>query len=203
VLSRRALVAGLTRFGRVGLYAADAMALGLASGAERGGYAAGRRLVFALVAVGLVVPTLFGPSLSRAWRGGKEKAAAEIKRGLTILLGLFIPAALGLWLLGDMVLPVLFGSQYQQASPLLGLVAARLPVLLAATWFQSALVAFGREGVALRLTLMAGVVALILLPVAATAAGPLGIGWAVLCLEAGMAVGGWISLRRLLNGGGR
>jgi O-antigen/teichoic acid export membrane protein/SAM-dependent methyltransferase len=203
VLSRRAFVAGLTRFGRVGLYAADAIALGLASGAERGGYAAGRRLVFALVAVGLVVPTLFGPSLARAWREGEAKAAAEVKRGLTILLGLFIPAALGLWLLGDVVLPALFGSQYQQASPLLGLVAARLPVLLAATWFQSALVAFGRERVALRLTLMAGVVALMLLPIAAITAGPMGIGWAVLGVEALMAVGGWISLRRLLNGGGR
>jgi O-antigen/teichoic acid export membrane protein len=130
-------------------------------------------------------------------------AAAEVRRGLTILLGLFIPAALGLWLLGDLVLPALFGSQYQQASPLLGLVAARLPILLVATWFQSALVAFGRERVALRLTLMAGLVASILLPISAITAGPIGIGWAVLGAEAVMAVGGWISLRRLLNGGGR
>jgi O-antigen/teichoic acid export membrane protein/SAM-dependent methyltransferase len=203
VLSRRAAVAGLTRFGRVGLYAADAMALGLASGSDRGGYAAGRRLVFALVAVGIVVPTLFAPSLARAWHRGTEEAAAEVKRGLAILLGIFIPAALGLWLLADVILPALFGLRYQGASPLLGVVAARLPVLLAATWFQSALVAFGREGVALRLTLMAGVLAMILLPVAAVTAGPVGIGWAVLCVEGVLAVGGWIALRRLGIGGGR
>jgi O-antigen/teichoic acid export membrane protein/SAM-dependent methyltransferase len=203
VLSRRAIVAGLIRFGRVGLYAADAMALGLASGVDRGGYAAGRRLVFALVAVGVVVPTLFAPSLARAWQRGAAEASTELRRGLVILLGLFIPTALGLWLLADLILPALFGSQYQQASPLLGLVAARLPVLLAATWFQSALVAFGREAVALRLTLMAAVVAVILLPIAAVTGGPLGIGWAVLSVEAVLAVGGWIALRWQGIGGGR
>jgi O-antigen/teichoic acid export membrane protein len=122
---------------------------------------------------------------------------------LAILLGLFLPAALGLWLLADVILSVLFGSQYHQASPLLGLVAARLPVLLVATWFQSALVAFGREGVALRLTLMAGVIALMTLPVAAITVGPIGIGWAILGVETFLAIGGWVALRKLGIGGRR
>ena len=95
VISGRAAIAGLTRFGRVGLYAVDAMALGLAIGAggDRGAYAAGRRLVFAMVAVGMVVPTLLAPAVARARLRGTADASIEIERGVSLLLGLFVPAA--------------------------------------------------------------------------------------------------------------
>jgi O-antigen/teichoic acid export membrane protein/SAM-dependent methyltransferase len=197
VLSRRAAVAGLTRFGRVGLYAADAMALAIASGSDLGSYAVGRRLVFALVAVGLVVPTLLGPGLARASMRGREGASAEVGRGVSLILGLFAPAALGLILVAGRLLPGLYGPAYAGGAMLLGLVALRLPVILAATWFQSALVAIGEEAKALRLTIGASILALAVVPVAAVSSGAVGIGTAILGVEAVAALGGWLALRRL------
>jgi O-antigen/teichoic acid export membrane protein len=195
VLSGRAAVAGLTRFVRVGLYAADAIALMLTAGAC-GPYAAGRRVVFVSVAVGLVVPTLLAPGLTRARAKGIEEATAQIGRGVGLLLGLALPAALGLMLTSGRILPFLFGDDYRAGGVLLALVAARLPILLAAAWFGSALVAIGRERAALASTLVAGLVALVALPAAAVGLGPLGIGAAALGVEAVAGVGGWVALRR-------
>ena len=169
-LSGRAMLAGLTRFGRVGLYTADAMALGwVAMSATSGAYAAARRVVFALVAVGVVVPTLLAPAVARA--RGRSAVSDEVGRGVGLLLGLFVPAALGLILTSGRVLPALFGDEYGRGAILLALVAARLPVLLTATWFGAALVAIGHEGAALTATLIAGLSAAVALPSAAVGRG--------------------------------
>ena len=196
VVSRRATMAGGTRFLRVGLYGADAMALGLISGAAVGTYAAGRRLTFALVAVGIVVPSLLAPALARAWKAGRDRASAEVGRGASILLGLFVPASIGLILTADRVLPWLFGPDYGDGSAGLVPIAIRLPLLLLATWFQAALVAIGREGRALSATAIVAGLAAIVLPLAAIGWGTLGIGWTVLGVEAIAAGSGYLSLRR-------
>ncbi len=198
-LSRRAAVAGLMRFARVGLYAADAVALGLALGptSASGSYAASRRIVFALVSVGLVVPTLLAPAVARARSRGMAEVSAEIGRGLRILVGLFAPAALGLILVAGRALPALFGPGFRGGSGELGVVAARLPVLLAASWLASALVALGSEREALRATAIAGVAALVALPISAIRFGTLGIGVAALCVEALAVIGACLTLRRL------
>ncbi len=52
------------------LYGADLLALGWWAGAELGPYAAARRLVFGLVALGLVVPASVAPAIARALGGG-------------------------------------------------------------------------------------------------------------------------------------
>jgi O-antigen/teichoic acid export membrane protein len=199
VFSRRAAVAGLTRFGRVGLYAADAIAVGIALGpaATSGAYAVSRRVVFALVAVGLVVPTLLAPALARARSRGSAAASHQVGRGIGLLLGLFVPAALGLMLVAGRLLPALFGADYRNGSIVLALVAARLPVLLVATWLGSALVALGSEREALRATAFAGLVALIALPSAAILFGPLGIGLAVLGIEAVAVIAATLALHRI------
>ncbi len=198
VFSRRAAVAGLMRFVRVGIYAADAIALGFAFGptSASGAYAVSLRVVFALVAVGVVVPKLLAPALARARLRGPADASAEISRGLGLLLGLFVPAALGLMLVADRVLPALFGSGYRNGSVVLALVGMRLPVLLTATWLGSALVALGSEREALRSTAIAGLAALIALPIAAIHFGPVGIGFAALGIEAIAVIGAWLALRR-------
>src|SRR5262249_56535823 len=61
VLARRGLIAGLIRFGRVSLYGADLLALGWWVGPELGAYAAARKLVFGLGALGLGVPAAVAP----------------------------------------------------------------------------------------------------------------------------------------------
>lgn len=196
VLSRRAAVAGLTRFLRVGLYAADAIALGLVAGAGVGTYAAGRRLTFALVAVGVVVPSLLAPGLTRAWRRGRDEAGSEIGRGVSILLSLFVPAAMGLILTAETSLPWLFGPDYRDGASRLVPIAARLPVVLLAAWYQSGLVAIGREVHAMVATLFIAGIAAIALPVAAIGGGVVGLGWTMFGVEAIAAATSYLLLRR-------
>src|SRR5262249_20894643 len=78
VLARRGLIAGLIRFGRVSLYGADLLVLGWWAGSEFevGTYAAARRLVFGLVALGLVVPASVAPLIARGWAAGARSAQA-------------------------------------------------------------------------------------------------------------------------------
>jgi O-antigen/teichoic acid export membrane protein len=197
VLARRGAVAGLMRFARVTLYGLDLLALGWWAAGDVGPYAAARRVVFALVALGLVVPAMLGPELSRAWLAGP----VEARRRLTVILGWLwgasLPAAVGLGLTADRWMPVLFGEAYRDGGPWLALAAARLPWLLAATLAQSALVAFRREPTGLKLVLGQLALGVVLTPAAAVAVGPWGVGWAALVVEATGAVAGMTLLFRL------
>jgi O-antigen/teichoic acid export membrane protein/SAM-dependent methyltransferase len=199
VLSSRAAVAGLTRFVRVGLYAADGLALGLlaARGGGVGAYAAGRRVTFALIAAGLVVPALLAPGVARARARGTIAAEAEVARGVALLLAWSIPAALGAMLVAHQAMPMLFGPEYRQGGATLAAIVARLPPLLTATWLVSALVALGREARAMRLMLGVAAGAVVIVPLAALAGGPHAIAGAMIGVEASAAAAGWVALRRL------
>jgi O-antigen/teichoic acid export membrane protein len=197
VLARRGTVAGLTRFGRVTLYGLDLLALGWWVGPELGPYAAARRIVFAVLALGLVVPATLGPALGRAWSFGPLAARRSIGRAAGGLWALGLPAALGLILTADRLMPWLFGAGYRDGGPWLMLVAARLPLLLSGSFAQAALVACRRESWCLRLAAMQMVLGVVIVPPAAFFAGPWGVGWASLAVEAVGAVGGWVLLARL------
>jgi O-antigen/teichoic acid export membrane protein len=197
VLTRRGLIAGMIRFGRVSLYGADLLALGWWAGPELGTYAAARRLVFGLVALGLVVPASVAPLIARGWAAGTQSARGLITDALGRLWVLSLPAAVGLALTADRWMPLLFGAGYQQGGPWLALVAARLPWLLTASFDQAALVSCRRE--AWVLDQMVGLLALavVIIPLAVAWGGPWGVGWASLLIEVVGAIGGWRRLSRL------
>jgi O-antigen/teichoic acid export membrane protein len=197
VLARRGLIAGLIRFGRVSLYGADLLALGWWAGPELGTYAAARRLVFGLVALGLVVPASVAPLIARGWAAGTRSARGLITDALGRIWVLSLPAAVGLALTADRWMPLLFGAGYQQGGPLLALVAARLPWLLTASFDQAALVSCRRETWVL--DQMVGLLALaaVIIPLAVIWGGPWGVGWAALLIEVVGAIGGWRRLARL------
>ncbi len=197
VLARRGAIAGLTRFVRVTLYGADLLALGWWAGLDLGRYAAARRIVFALVAIGLVWPAALAPSLARAWALGRETARQRIADGLSKLWMLSLPAAVGLGLTAERWMPALFGESYRGGGPWLALTAARLPWLLAVSFTQVALVACRREGLSLRLAIGQLVLCVLLVPASAVAAGPWGVGWASLVIEMTGAVASWVMLARL------
>jgi O-antigen/teichoic acid export membrane protein len=197
VLARRGAVTGLTRFARVSLYGADLLALGWWAGSELGNYAAARRVVFAMVGLGLVVPAALGPTLARAWRLGTRAARERIAVALAGLWSASLPAAVGLGLTADRWMPALFGAPYRDGGPWLALVAARLPWLLAASFSQAALVACRREDWSLRLVLGQTALAAVLIPACVFAAGPWGVAWATLVVEAAGAIEGWALLTRL------
>jgi O-antigen/teichoic acid export membrane protein len=197
VLAHRGAIAGLTRFGRVTLFGADLLALGWWVGPELGTYAAARRLLFGLVALGLVVPASVAPAIARAWAAGAPLAKALIDDTLMKLWALGLPASVGLALTADRWMPALFGAKYQAGGPWLALVAARLPWLLSASFDQAALVACRRETWVLDQILWLGLLALVLIPASVVWAGPWGVGWAALALEIAGAIGGWRRLARL------
>jgi O-antigen/teichoic acid export membrane protein len=198
VLSRRGAITGLVRFGRVSLYGADMLALGWWSGAELGTYAAARRLVFGLVALGLVVPASVAPAIARAWAEGAPMARALIGDSLARLWMLSVPATIALAATGGAWMPLVFGARYGRSGPwLAALVVARLPWLLSASFFQAALVSCRREALVLDQVFRLGLAALAVVPAAAAWWGPWGVGTAALGIEVVAAVGGWRILARL------
>jgi O-antigen/teichoic acid export membrane protein len=197
VLARRGLIAGLIRFGRVSLYGADLLALGWWVGPELGAYAAARRLVFGLVALGLVVPASVAPLIARGWAEGTHSARGLITEALGRLWSASLPVAVGLGLTADRWMPLLFGASYRQGGPWLVLVAARLPWLLTASFDQAALVSCRREAWVLDQMIGLVALALLIIPLAVVCGGPWGVGWAALLIEVIAAVDGWRRLARL------
>jgi len=197
VLARRGAVAGVCRFARVGLYAGDLLILGLLATASLGPYAAARRLVFALLAIGLVVPSAIAPKVARAWVSGRVEARELIRRTIAHMMILALPATVGLIATSDRWMPQLFGDRFGEGGPWLALIAARLPFVLVSNVEQSALIACRREGLALRLILGMVVLALIGLPPLAYFLGVRGVAWGVLGVEVFGAVAGWFALRSL------
>jgi O-antigen/teichoic acid export membrane protein len=197
VLARRGLIAGLIRFGRVTLYGVDLLALGWWIGPELGAYAAARRLVFGLVALGLVVPASVAPLIARGWTEGTRTARGLITDALGRLWTFSLPIAVGLALLADHWMPLLFGPSYRQGGPWLALVAARLPWLLTASFDQAALVSCRREVWVLDQMIGLLALAVLIVPLAVLCGGPWGVGWAALVIEIVAAIGGSRRLARL------
>jgi O-antigen/teichoic acid export membrane protein len=197
VLARRGAVAGACRFARVGLYAGDLLILGALATTTLGPYAAARRVAFALLALGLVVPSAVAPRIARAWASGTLEARSVIARTLTGMMLLALPATVGLIATSDRWMPMLFGEGFREGGPWLALIAARLPFVLASNVQQSALIACRREGLAMRLMLGMLVLGVVALPPLAGFQGAWGVAWGVLGVEVLGAVGGWLALRSL------
>ena len=168
ILVRRGAVAGAIRFARVSLYAADVLVLGsLATSASLGPYAAGRRVVFALLALGLVVPSAVAPRIARAWLLGEGEARSLIHVSMERVLIVAIPATFGLMLTADRWTTWFFGERFVEGGPWLALIAARLPFVLLSNLQQVTLIACRREVWALRLVLgLVGLALAVMVPLA-------------------------------------
>jgi O-antigen/teichoic acid export membrane protein len=197
VFVQRGTMASLIRFLRVGLYAGDVVVLGMLASDDLGSYGAARRVVFALVALGLVIPAAFGPVLGRAWAGGPSLAHDVLARGLQLLMSAALPAMLGLALTSQRWMPLFFGAEFPTGALLLVLIGLRLPLLLVVSFVQSAFVAFRRESSALALASEMGVLGLVTIPLAAIWAGAPGAALAMVAIEAFGTVIGWVGLVRL------
>jgi O-antigen/teichoic acid export membrane protein len=195
VLLRRGTIASFTRFGRVTLYGIDLLILGWLGNEELGSYAAARRVVFALVAAGLVVPTVFAPMLARARTRGTENVRRLIGRASALLLAGSVPLMMGLLLGRERWMPLLFGPDYRGTGSLLFVIAARLPWLLLASLGVAALVSCRREDRALLLVSGMLVAAALTVPLAASVGGASTAGWALVANEAAGAVAAYGLLR--------
>ena len=191
ILAHRGAIAGLIRFGRVTLYGADLLALGWWAGAELGPYAAGRRIVFGLVGLGLVIPASLAPAIARRWACGSELARELVEDAIAKVWAFSIPAAAALMLTAGYWMPLIFGDGYREGGPYLALIAARLPFLLTASLIQSAIVSCRRETWVLDQMIGLLVLAIVFVPLAVAWGGPWGVGWVSLILEVIAALGSY------------
>ena len=198
VLLGRGTIASLGRFGRVFLYAADILFLGwMLSPEEIGPYAAARRLAFAVAAIGVAVPTAFAPVIATAWAEGAARASEALGGTVRRVLGLSIPASLGLSLTARGWMSALFGTSFEAGSISLALFAARLPVLMLAATTGAALVAVRRESEGLRIVAVTVLFAVVALPIAILRFGLTGAASTMIVAE-GLAAGlGWAELHRM------
>lgn len=191
-------VASLCRLGRVFLYAADVLVLCAIATADAGIYAAGRRVVFAIIGIAVVIPAALGPILAAAWKdSGPDAARTLIARSTTRLLGPAVAVALGLILTAGGWMPILFGPSYRDGSSALGVIAARLPLVLLAATVGTALIALRHEHDALKIVGASCALALVVVPLAALLLGAIGAGAAMIVVELFAAAAGWIALGKI------
>jgi O-antigen/teichoic acid export membrane protein len=198
VLSRRGAIAGFTRLARVFLYSFDLLILGsLTTSQSLGPYAAARRVGFALLAIGLVVPSAMAPRFAKAWADGTAEARSMTALSTERVLMFILPAIIGLILTADRWMPTLFGEEFREGGPWLALIAAKLPLVIVSNLQQTALIACRRELWGLRLILAMSVAGLVLIPLLAAIHGIFGVAWGLLAIEAMGAISGWFLLARL------
>ena len=190
------MVASLSRFGRVFLFAVDALVLGMIAAGSAGPYLAARRVAFALAALGLVIPSALAPGIARAWLASGAEAREAVAGATARMLALALPASLGLALTADGWTALAFGASYRDGGMALGVLTCRLPLMLVAAMNQATLIAVRREGESLRLVGGACLLAMVIVPIAALR-GPVAAGLSMIVVEGLLATGGWRALHAL------
>lgn len=194
----RGAVTSLGRFARVFLYAADLLILGVIVGStELGSFSAARRIVFALVGVGLIVPSILGPWIAKAWSVSRRDSRKSLASFTANILGPTLAASIGLMLTSQGWMASLFGQSYQSGAVFLTLFAARLPILMLAAMVTTALVAIRRENDSFTILAVASALTIAIIPVTAIVGGPIAAAAAMLVVEALVALAGWRVLARL------
>lgn len=197
VVLRLGLTAGITRLLRVGLYGIDLLVLAWMLGpTDTGPYAAARRIVFGLIAVGLVVPTVVLPRIARAAREGPSAVRRIVFEIGWPLTGLSMIGALALALTSHELLPIVFGASYRGSGAGMFWLAARIPALLLATLLQAALIACRKESEALGVVGRQTLLAALTYPPTAIWFGVEGVALAALGCETFGALVGWRALDR-------
>lgn len=199
VLWARGARTTLIRAARVTLYSSDLITLGVFSIGSTGPYAAARRVVFALVALGLVIPAATAPIIARAWVENANQMRNEFARSLALLLVLFVPASALVIIANERMLRAIFSGSYDTGGIWLALIALRLPPLLLASQAQSALIACRREKVAGRILVIMTALAAALIPTMLRISGASGVAVAMLAVETVGAALGLLAVRSLIH----
>ncbi|MBI5496659.1 MAG: flippase [Deltaproteobacteria bacterium] len=109
-----------------------------------GGYNGAVKVVEALILFPNAVALAFQPRLARAWAGGREACAAELRPALAASLGLTLAVAVGGALLADGLAVLVYGERFRDAGPLLAIQLACLPLVGVQFLGACAMVAAGR-----------------------------------------------------------
>ncbi|ABQ32340.1 MULTISPECIES: murein biosynthesis integral membrane protein MurJ [Bradyrhizobium] len=164
-------------------------------------YFANRLIELPLGLVGVAMGTVLVPELTRALHGGNKQALAEVQsHGLELTIGLALPATLGLMILNDPIIRLLFehgaftSDDATATAHVLGWLAAALPAQVLTKALQPAFFAREDTQTPLRATLIGCGVAIAL-------AFLLGQRFGVDGIAAGLALGAWANAAVLIRRG--
>jgi O-antigen/teichoic acid export membrane protein len=153
-------------------------------------------VAFALLALGLIIPSAVAPWIASEWARGEAQARKTVGNMIDRMSMIVLPATVGLVLTSDRWMDWLFGQRFIDSGPWLALIAARIPFILLSNLEQTALTACRDEGRTLQLVLGMVALGIVIIPAFAVVSGVRGVAWGVLTVEAGGAVAGWIALTR-------
>lgn len=111
-------------------YNFDSVLLNILRGdTETGFYSVAYGLIFSAVVLSNVLNTSLYPSLARHEGGQHDDLSAIYERALRYLMVLSLPLAVGIWAVGDQLVPFLYTSSYLPAIPALRILVWVIPVM--------------------------------------------------------------------------
>ena len=154
--------------------------------------------------VTLVLDMLTAPlqSVALPWFSQKQDDHAGLRaaytRGTRLACVTMFPIFLGLWAVGDMITPLVFGSQWIESGPVVAILALAAALRAAQTFVNPAMLAIGRPG--LYLALLVGHVTWTTVAMAIGFQwGVVGVAWAVTAASGVTGVVNALVLRRLIS----
>lgn len=182
----------------------DVVLLSAMRGDERTGvYAASSRLVFASLFFVSAVGTALYPVFSRLLAGARERAREVYERGTVVLVAAGAAAALVFRQVAAEVIPLLYGAGYDDAVPVLRLLALYIPLFAWGLLASNVLMTGGRAWHAVAVSVFALAVMLVATPLLVGAFELRGAALAVVLAEMAATAGYVLAARGVFGGGFR
>ncbi len=182
----------------------DVVLLTAMAGDERTGvYAASSRLVFASLFFVSAVGTALYPVFSRLLAGAREKAREVYERGTVVLVAAAAVAALLFRQLAPVLISLLYGEGYEEAAPVLRLLALYIPLFAWGLLASNVLMTGGHAWHAVAVSVAALVVMLVATPLLIGRFDLRGAAFGVVLAEMVATAGYVIAARRVFDGGFR
>lgn len=182
----------------------DVVLLSAMRGDERTGvYAASSRLVFASLFFVSAVGTALYPVFSRLLAGARERAREVYERGTVVLVAAGAAAALVFRQVAAEGIPLLYGAGYDDAVPVLRLLALYIPLFAWGLLASNVLMTGGRAWHAVAVSVLALAVMLVATPLLVGAFELRGAALAVVLAEMAATAGYVLAARGVFGGGFR
>lgn len=182
----------------------DVVLLSAMRGDERTGvYAASSRLVFASLFFVSAVGTALYPVFSRLLAGARDRAREVYERGTVVLVAAGAAAALVFRQVAAELIPLLYGPGYDDAVPVLRLLALYIPLFAWGLLASNVLMTGGRAWHAVAVSIVALAVMLVATPLLVGAFELRGAALAVVLAEMAATAGYVLAARGVFGGGFR
>ena len=159
-------------------------------------FGAPHRMVTAILTFGVIFQQVVFPSLARSWRKKPEHGRRALDVMTRVLAMGLLPIAIGTTVLSERIVALLFPHEYQSAGSLLAIGIWRAPLLTLAFLYQTALIAFNREAVGVRMLITGAVVSGPFVAVLLTRFGLLGAAGSIVLTALALSVAGYVCLAR-------